>query len=744
VERRLGLMGTTLSLEVAAASRPQALAASEAAVKALEAAETRLSTWRSDSELARLNAAPAGTPVPLSPILAGELARAVHWWRETGGAFDPGVGALVSAWDLRHGGRLPSDAEIRVALSSGGLRALRLEGRNATRLVPGLLLEEGGFGKGAGLDAAARALEQAGAAQAVLDLGGQMLLFGERGEPYATGLADPRDRARPVLKLAVAHGSLATSGNSEHGIEVGGRRFGHLLDPRTGRPAPDFGSVTVWAPDALTADCLSTGLFVMGPAAALEWARAHAGIEIVVLEITPQGGLHATATPGWKGRLEPLVDDLPLTLLPATPQDPRPADAAQHGDGGQDLRGELEALKKKDAELDRRLEILAAELERRELGTTGVQAVQGRHGLAPAASKVYAVQPGVSIGGYGELLYQNFKTTTERGAPARRPDQFDLERAVLYFGYKFNEQWVFNSEIEIEHAASDDNGEVSAEFAYLDFLMQDEVNFRAGLLLIPMGFLNEMHEPTTFLSAARPMVERVLIPTTWRENGIGVFGDIGPVTYRSYLVNGFDAAGFKATGLRGGRQNGSKAKAENFASVTRVDVAALPGLTVGGSLYYGDSAQDLTVGKRSLDAGTTLVEGHLEWKHEGFRLRGLLVHEQVNQVRALNRALGLTGARSIGDRLDGWYVEAGYDLLAALAPDSEASLTPFVRWESFDTQSSVPAGFKVNQANDVDVLTLGAAWQPMPQVILKLDFENIDTVARSGVNRISAAIGYIF
>ncbi|MFQ5748058.1 MAG: FAD:protein FMN transferase, partial [Planctomycetota bacterium] len=180
VERRLGLMGTTLTLGVAAAGRPQALAASEAAVEALEAAEIRLSTWRSDSELARLNSAPAGTSVPLSPILSRELAQAALWWRETAGAFDPGVGALVAAWDLRHGGRMPGDAEIRAALSSGGFRALRLEGRNATRLDPGLLLEEGGFGKGAGLDAAARALKAAGAVQAVLDLGGQILVFGER------------------------------------------------------------------------------------------------------------------------------------------------------------------------------------------------------------------------------------------------------------------------------------------------------------------------------------------------------------------------------------------------------------------------------------------------------------------------------------------------------------------------------------------------------------------------------------
>jgi thiamine biosynthesis lipoprotein len=321
VERRLGMMGTELELRVDAPSRAVALAASELAVRALEGAEARLSTWRDDSELARLNRAPAGAPVRLSPRLAAELRSVQHWWRETGGAFDPGIGALVAAWGLRSGGRVPTREERETARAAGGLAALRLaaDGR-ATRLRPGLRIEEGGWGKGAGLDAAIAALRADGrATAALLDLGGQVAVFRREGEgaPWILPLADPRDRQRPVLALTLAAGSIATSGNSEHGFERGGVRYGHLLDPRTGEPARDFGSLTAWAHRALAADALSK-LFVLGPDAALAWAQGHPGIEIVVLEPLA-GGLRARATAGWRGRLEALVPEIEIEFEPRAP-----------------------------------------------------------------------------------------------------------------------------------------------------------------------------------------------------------------------------------------------------------------------------------------------------------------------------------------------------------------------------------------------------------------------------------------
>ena len=167
------------------------------------------------------------------------------------------------------------------------------------RLRPGVAVEEGGFGKGAGLKAAVAALAASGATAATLDLGGQLAVFGPGRRELA--VADPGRRDRPVVTLAIDRGSVATSGNSERGIEAGGRRYGHLLDPRTGRPAPDFGSLTVWADDPLTADCLSK-LYVLGPERAVAWAATHPGVE--VLALLPSGkGIRALASRGLRGRL---------------------------------------------------------------------------------------------------------------------------------------------------------------------------------------------------------------------------------------------------------------------------------------------------------------------------------------------------------------------------------------------------------------------------------------------------------
>lgn len=316
IERRLSLMGTSLDIAVDAVDRATALAASEKAVAALEAAEARLSTWRIDSELARLNQAPAGEPVELSEQLAAELTTIRHWWKETGGAFDPGVGALIRAWGLREGGRRPSGDELRAAMTAGGLQRLRLDGRTAVRERAGMLVEEGAWGKGAGLaDALAALAETPGVERATLDLGGQVAVFsrdGDRGvRPWKVPVADPRQRDRAVVALTIDRGSVSTSGNSERGIVVEGRHLGHILDPRSGRPAADFGSLTVWAADPLTADCLSTGLYVMGPEGALAWAASHPGIEVVVLRLR-EGKLEALATPHLDGKIEVLADDVSI------------------------------------------------------------------------------------------------------------------------------------------------------------------------------------------------------------------------------------------------------------------------------------------------------------------------------------------------------------------------------------------------------------------------------------------------
>jgi hypothetical protein len=303
-------------------------------------------------------------------------------------------------------------------------------------------------------------------------------------------------------------------------------------------------------------------------------------------------------------------------------------------------------------------------------------------------------------------------------------------------GYKFDERWVFNSEIEVEHA-----DEIFLEFAYLDYLHARGLNARAGMVLLPMGFVNEMHEPTTFPSVLRPDIERVILPSTWRENGAGIFGEIGDFAYRTYVVNGLDATGFGAAGLRGGRQKGSQALAEDFAWTGRLDYTGVPGLLVGASAYVGDSGQGQVADG---DVGTRIVDAHAEYRWRNLSLRALYARADLDDVEELNAHLMLTGAGSVGERLEGWYVEAAVDVMPWLRPGSRQALSPFVRYETYDTQEDVPSGFSSDPAREVDVLTFGVAWKPIEHVVFKVDFQDRDNDAGSAVDQLNVSLGYIF
>ena len=389
------------------------------------------------------------------------------------------------------------------------------------------------------------------------------------------------------------------------------------------------------------------------------------------------------------------------------------------------------------SELERKVEALSREAESTKLRDVIAEPGETKYGMGPSASKVYFKQQGVSIGGYGEMLYQHFEDDA-------KTDELDFLRWVFYTGYKFNEKFVFNSEIEIEHAADDQEGEVAVEFAYVDYLASPELNLRAGMVLVPVGLINELHEPTTYLSARRPDVENRILPTTWRENGAGVFGDVGPVSYKAYVINGFDATGFTSAGLRGGRQKGSKAKAESLAGVGRLDYTAVPGLIVGGSTYYGDSGQDIDA-----DVTTFLYEGHVDWKWRGLDVRGLAVAAQLDDVEELNAILAsdaevaIEDFDSVGEEMVGWYVQVGYDIFSVISP-GEASLTPFVRYEEYNTQESVPSGFTASGKNDVEIMTVGASYKPITELAIKAEYQFYDNAAGSVEDQANVSLGYIF
>ena len=431
-----------------------------------------------------------------------------------------------------------------------------------------------------------------------------------------------------------------------------------------------------------------------------------------------------------------LADDERIDKLEQEIQELRELLAAAKG-----ASGELDS--ERLGEIERKIEVLANELEDLRIGEAAIKADTPLYGFGPAASKVYRVDSGVSIGGYGEMLYQNFDSDTEGGDPSGKKDEIDFLRGVLYFGYKFNERWIFNSEIEFEHASTSEEGSASVEFAYLDYLWRPEINPRVGLLLVPMGFLNELHEPTLFLSAKRPVTESVIIPSTWRENGAGVFGDLGPVSYRSYIVNGLEGEDFTARGLRGGRQKGSEASAEDFAWVTRFDYVGVTGLTVGGSYYYGDSGQDLgDPDGGQIEISTKIWELHAEFKWKALQTRFLTSTAELDDVAALNDFNGFVGDESVGEELVGTYLEVGYDVLHHR--QRNARLIPFVRWEEVNTQDKVPTGFAADPANDQEIITAGLAFQPIDQIIFKLDYQDISNEADSGVDQINFGLGYVF
>jgi hypothetical protein len=403
-------------------------------------------------------------------------------------------------------------------------------------------------------------------------------------------------------------------------------------------------------------------------------------------------------------------------------------------------------------ELERQIRILAEEIEDLRMDDVVEPVEDIERGLGPSASKVYQVDRGVSVGGYGELLYEDFDSKREDGAPSGKTDQLDLLRAVLYFGYKFNDRIIFNSEIEYEHASTGREGEVSVEFAYLDFLFRDAVNVRAGLVLLPMGFINELHEPPTFLGARRPYVESLLIPTTWRENGAGVYGEHGPISYRAYVTNGLaavggtssDAGGYDAKGIRNGRTKGSKAAAEDLAVTARLDWQATGWLQFGGSLFTGEAGQGVrTLAGETIGAKTTIWELHSEVRWRGLQGRVLYVGTDIEDVTEINLAQDLTGEGSVGEKQYGWYGELGWDALS-LIESSRQAVIPYVRYERYNTQERVPEGFSANPANDVTVTTLGVSYKPIVNVALKLDYSWIENEARTGVNQFNIALGFMF
>ena len=265
MERQVVAMGTRLTLALEGPSQAQLEEATGAVLREVERVEAACSTWRPDSPWSRLNRA-AGAPVAMAPEWLDLLATALDWSARTGGAFDPALQPLMAAWGIRDGGRTPVPQALAAARSASGAAQVILDrAAGSIRLLhPAAGLEEGGFLKGYALDTAKREALGHGCASGLLNFGGQVLIW---GRPRRVAIADPLRRNSPRLSVWLRQGSVSSSSCSERGR--------HILDPRTGEPCPAWGAVSVVADDGLSADILSTALYVLGPREGLRWAAAH-------------------------------------------------------------------------------------------------------------------------------------------------------------------------------------------------------------------------------------------------------------------------------------------------------------------------------------------------------------------------------------------------------------------------------------------------------------------------------------
>ena len=419
------------------------------------------------------------------------------------------------------------------------------------------------------------------------------------------------------------------------------------------------------------------------------------------------------------------------------------------------LAASLPAFAQEDRvrELEKKVDVLVEEMEKLKLGAVAEPRYESFMGLGPAASKVYAVEKGLSLGGYGEVVYNNYQHSSKK-------DFADAYRFILYGGYKFNDWIIMNTELEFEHAGIGNSGsrepEVYTEFSYLDFLLSKGFNIRTGLMLMPIGLVNEYHEPTVYHGVSRPDVELNIIPSTWRDIGVMAYGRFGGLKYDVALVNGLRANSFtSSTWIRSGRQQGAKVNADVFGTLVRINYEPLTDLLIGATYYSAkaDTGKGGDEDKSSDKTGTVgLWEVHAQYQLKGLNLRGLYARGSLDVNDAFKSDSTLS---TVGKEVEGWYLETAYDIMPFVKPGSEMSLTPFVRYEAYDTNKEVFAGQTRNKTMDRTVVTYGIGFKPYPNVVIKADYQSRDTSSslsegkgtnldENKIDQFNLGVGFIF
>jgi hypothetical protein len=316
-----------------------------------------------------------------------------------------------------------------------------------------------------------------------------------------------------------------------------------------------------------------------------------------------------------------------------------------------------------------------------------------------------AVPNGMTFGGYAEILYNQ---------PQSANGEIDVKRLILLFGYKFDDRTQFVTEVEYEHVK-----EVYIEQAFVNYAINNSLNIRAGLMLVPMGIINEYHEPTTFNGVERPSMDNKLVPTTWREIGIGLAGrsDALSLRYQAYLFNGFlshdGTQGLikGSNGLRSGRQKGAESVFSTPNLSLKADFYGINGLRLGVSSYFGKTqAVDEVVSSAGSTVGIAMLGLDARYSYRKFTARGQYIFSTLSDASSYNRFSG----RDLGKRMTGFYIEGAYNVLPI---SYRQRLFAFVRYEDFDTHAAVPDNVLKNPAFHRQEVTTGLSYHLAPGVV---------------------------
>lgn len=327
-----------------------------------------------------------------------------------------------------------------------------------------------------------------------------------------------------------------------------------------------------------------------------------------------------------------------------------------------------------------------------------------------------SIKKGITIGGYGQIDYN--QADGDQGENGK----LDVHRMVLLFGYKFNDKVQFVTEIEMEHVK-----EIYVEQAFLSYSLTDNINLRGGLMLVPMGLVNEYHEPTTFNGVERPGVDKSIVPTTWREIGVGVSGKFDDLSlkYQAYIFNGFSSVnGTKvlggSNGLRNGRQKGAESSINSPTLSGKVDYYGIRGLRLGASAYLGDTQpEDVVEDDRGAKVMVKMFGGDARYSYKKFKARGQYIQTFISGAKEYN-ALNNS---NLGSKMNGWYGELAYNILPIA---KEKKLYVFGRYSEYNTHQSVD-GFTANDSYDRNILTTGLSFHIAPGAVVKADYQFINT-----------------